>query len=120
MSLLHPSNFGIAGKDLRKKVTESLKLVGLDENIVSKSPFSLSNGHMRLVALAGIIAASPKYLVLDEPSTGLDPKSRNELFKALREIHATGINRCGRNPQYISCIAPCHKGVFHGKGKDSF
>lgn len=86
-----PSNFGISDKELRTKVIESLKLVGLDENIVSKSPFSLSNGHMRLVALAGIIAAGPKYLVLDEPSTGLDPKSRNELFKALQEIRATGI-----------------------------
>lgn len=86
-----PSNFGISGKELRTKVIESLKLVGLDDNIVSKSPFSLSNGHMRLVALAGIIAASPKYLVLDEPSTGLDPKSRKELSKVLEQVHATGI-----------------------------
>ncbi len=86
-----PSNFGVSGQELRSKVSESLKLVGLDENIASKPPFSLSNGHMRLVALAGIIAASPKYLVLDEPSTGLDPKSRKELSKALEQVRATGI-----------------------------
>lgn len=86
-----PLNFGVSGQELRTKVLDSLKLVGLDENIASKSPFSLSNGHMRLVALAGIIAASPKYLVLDEPSTGLDPKSKKELSRALQEVHASGI-----------------------------
>lgn len=85
-----PSNFGRSGEELRLQVSRSLKLVGLDEKIASMSPFSLSNGHMRLVAIAGILAASPKYIVLDEPFTGLGPESRNELFKVLAQAHAIG------------------------------
>ncbi|AGB50467.1 ABC-type cobalt transport system, ATPase component [Methanomethylovorans hollandica DSM 15978] len=86
-----PSNFGTSGQELSLQVSRSLKLVGLDENMASRSPFSLSNGHMRLVAIAGILAASPKYIVLDEPFTGLDPKSRNEMLKVLEQAHATGV-----------------------------
>ncbi len=85
-----PSNFGRSGEELRLQVSRSLKLVGLDEKIASRSPFSLSNGHMRLVAIAGILAASPKYIVLDEPFTGLGPESRNELLKVLAQARAIG------------------------------
>ncbi len=86
-----PSNFGTSGEELRLQVFRSLKLVGLDKKMASRSPFSLSNGQMRLVAIAGILAVRPKYIVLDEPFTGLDPKSRNELLKVLVEAHANGI-----------------------------
>ena len=86
-----PSNFGTSGEELRLQVFRSLKLVGLDEKMASRSPFSLSNGQMRLVAIAGILAASPKYIVLDEPFTGLDPKSRNEMSKVLAQAHVNGI-----------------------------
>lgn len=85
-----PSNFGSSGEELCLQVRSSLKSVGLDEKIASRSPFSLSNGHMRLVAIAGILAASPKYIVLDEPFTGLGPKSRNELLKVLAQVHTSG------------------------------
>lgn len=85
-----PSNFGRSGEELRLQVSRSLKLVGLDEKIASRSPFSLSNGHMRLVAIAGILAASPKYIVLDEPFTGLGPEIRNELLKVLAQARAIG------------------------------
>lgn len=115
-----PSNFGISGKELRTKVIESLKLVGLDENIASKSPFSLSNGHMRLVALAGIIAASPRYLVLDEPSTGLDPKSRKELSKALQEIRATGITVVVVTHNIHHVLPLAMRVFFMEKGKIAF
>jgi len=86
-----PSNFGMSGEELRLQVFRSLKLVGLDEKMASRSPFSLSNGQMRLVAIAGILAVSPKYIVLDEPFTGLGPESRNELSKVLAQAHANGI-----------------------------
>ncbi|WP_370572207.1 ATP-binding cassette domain-containing protein [Methanomethylovorans sp.] len=115
-----PSNFGISGQELRSKVSESLKLVGLDEKIASKSPFSLSNGHMRLVALAGIIAASPKYIVLDEPSTGLDPKGRTELFKALEQVLTGGITvvMITHNLHHVLPLAT--RMVFMERGNISF
>lgn len=115
-----PSNFGISGEELRSKVRESLKLVGLDEKIALRSPFSLSNGHMRLVALAGIIAASPKYIVLDEPSTGLDPKGRKELFKALAQVRASGISvvMVTHNLHHVLPLAT--RVVFMEKGNIAF
>lgn len=115
-----PLNFGISGEELRSKVSRSLKMVGLDEKIASRSPLSLSNGHMRLVALAGILAASPKYIVLDEPSTGLDPKSRKELFKALAQVRASGITvvMITHNPDHVLALAT--RVIFIERGKIAF
>lgn len=115
-----PSNFGVSGEELRSKVSESLKLVGLDEKIASRSPFSLSNGHMRLVALAGIIASSPKYIVLDEPSTGLDPINRKELFKVLAQVRAIGVTivMVTHNVYHVLPIAT--RMVFMERGKIAF
>ena len=73
-----------------EKAKEALKLVGLDESFLEKSPFKLSGGEMRKVAIAGILASNPDVLVLDEPTVGLDPLAKKELIKLLSDIHKQG------------------------------
>lgn len=83
-----PMNFGVNEKDAYERAKESLQLVGLPESILQKSPFDLSGGQMRRVAIAGVLAMGPEVLVLDEPTAGLDPKGRKEmmdLFYSLKE-----------------------------------
>lgn len=73
-----------------EKAKEALKLVGLDESFLEKSPFKLSGGEMRKVAIAGILASNPDVLVLDEPTVGLDPFARKELIDLLKDINKQG------------------------------
>ncbi|WP_078433116.1 energy-coupling factor ABC transporter ATP-binding protein [Metabacillus halosaccharovorans] len=83
-----PMNFGVNEKDAYERARKSLQLVGLPESILQKSPFDLSGGQMRRVAIAGVLAMGPEVLVLDEPTAGLDPKGRKEmmdLFYRLKE-----------------------------------
>ena len=82
-----PSNMGKTGAELDRCVRESAKLVGLGEDTLEKSPFELSGGQKRRVALAGVIAMEPKVLILDEPSAGLDPAGRENLLANIRDIH---------------------------------
>lgn len=86
-----PSNFGIKGKELEARVRETLELVHLDPRLLERSPFSLSGGEMRKVALAGVLALRPAYLVLDEPTAGLDPESRESFREDLRKIRKMGV-----------------------------
>lgn len=83
-----PLNFKL--KDPYEKAKEALKLVGLDESFLDKSPFKLSGGEMRKVAIAGILASDPDVLVLDEPTVGLDPLAKKELIDLLKSIHEKG------------------------------
>lgn len=82
-----PKNMGLQGEALRKRVEASLNAVGLDEEYYEKSPFELSGGQKRRVAIAGVLAMQPDMLILDEPTAGLDPKGREELFLQLKEMH---------------------------------
>ncbi len=86
-----PSNFGIRGEELEKRVHDALSLAHLDAGILDRSPFSLSGGEKRRVALAGILALRPAYLVLDEPTAGLDPEGRAKLLGRLKDIHGKGV-----------------------------
>lgn len=90
-----PKNMGLEEAEIATRVTEALRLVGLDPDAFSeKSPFELSGGEKRRAALAGILAMRPKYLVLDEPMAGLDPRGRREilsLIESLRGEFGTGI-----------------------------
>ena len=87
-----PRNLGVGGDELDKRVRESMEKVGLDyETFAHKSPFHLSGGQQRRVALAGILAMEPQVLVLDEPIAGLDPKGRADMLSMVHELHASGL-----------------------------
>ncbi|KZE43790.1 energy-coupling factor transporter ATPase [Brevibacillus parabrevis] len=83
-----PSNFELPEAMVDARVREALEIVGLDyEKVKDRSPFHMSGGQMRRVALAGVLAMQPKVLVLDEPTAGLDPEGRNLILKAIYRIH---------------------------------
>lgn len=82
-----PKNFGLSDEDAEKKARYAAKLVGLDDDMLEKSPFRISGGQMRRVAIAGILAMEPDMLVLDEPTRGLDPKGSNEMMALFNELH---------------------------------
>ena len=80
-----PRNLGISEAEIAERVSEAAGFVGIDEDLLDKSPFDLSGGQKRRVAIAGIIAMRPEVLVLDEPAAGLDPRGRREILGKLRE-----------------------------------
>lgn len=81
-----PRNMNISKVEAQQRAYEAIELVGLPESIYDYSPFELSGGQKRRVAIAGILAMQPEYLVLDEPTAGLDPKSAEELLKMLKSL----------------------------------
>ena len=86
-----PQNFGVPKDKAEEIAKEKLAIVGLDESIYDKSPFELSGGQMRRVAIAGILAIEPEILVLDEPTAGLDPAGRKELMALFETLHKNGM-----------------------------
>ena len=86
-----PQNFGVSIEEAEAIAREKLALVGIDESLFERSPFELSGGQMRRVAIAGILAMEPKILVLDEPTAGLDPIGRKELMTLFKKLHQDGI-----------------------------
>lgn len=75
-----PRNLGLTKEEVEERVIEALKIVGLDETYYKKSPFELSGGEKRRAAIAGVLAMEPEYLVLDEPTAGLDPRGREDIL----------------------------------------
>ena len=86
-----PQNFGVSVEEAEVIAREKIALVGIDESLFERSPFELSGGQMRRVAIAGILAMEPKILVLDEPTAGLDPIGRKELMTLFKKLHQDGI-----------------------------
>ena len=86
-----PQNFGVSEEDAEQLAREKLALVGIDESLFDRSPFELSGGQMRRVAIAGILAMEPAILVLDEPTAGLDPLGRKELMNLFKKLHQSGM-----------------------------
>ena len=86
-----PQNFGVSEEEAKKIAREKLALVGIDESLFERSPFELSGGQMRRVAIAGILAMEPTVLVLDEPTAGLDPLGRKELMTLFKKLHLAGM-----------------------------
>ncbi len=82
-----PKNFGVSEEEAKDRARKCIKLVGLSEEYLSRSPFNLSGGEKKRVSIAGILAMEPDILVLDEPTSGLDPKGRDNLLQLFKEIH---------------------------------
>lgn len=82
-----PRNMGLAEEEIDERVREAAAFVGIDEESLEKSPFELSGGQKRRVAIAGVIAMRPEVLILDEPTAGLDPRGRNEILGRIQEYH---------------------------------
>ena len=82
-----PKNMGFSDEEIDKRVRESAALVGLKEKHLTRSPFDLSGGQKRRVAIAGVLAMNPKVLILDEPTAGLDPKGRDEILAKIKKLH---------------------------------
>ena len=80
---------GLGEEEAKKRALEAARLVGLDEKLLAKSPFDLSGGEKRRVAIAGIIAMQPEVLVLDEPTAGLDPVGRDTVLSMIKEYRAS-------------------------------
>jgi len=82
-----PLNFGVPLEEAKKRARQTIKMVGLSDEYLMKSPFDLSGGQMRRVAIAGILAMNPQVLVLDEPTAGLDPRGRFEIMEMFYKLH---------------------------------
>ena len=87
-----PKNMGLDDEEVARRVKEAAQFVGLSDELLEKSPFELSGGQKRRVAIAGVMAMHPRVLVLDEPAAGLDPEGRDTILSQIQEYHqATGI-----------------------------
>ncbi len=84
-----PKNFKNTEEEALEKAKNAAKIVGIDESLYNQSPFRISGGQMRRVAVAGILAMEPEILVLDEPTRGLDPKGRKDLMQIFNSLHQT-------------------------------
>lgn len=82
-----PKNQGFSEEEVKERAREALQLVGFPEEFYDKSPFQLSGGQKRRVAIAGVLAMNPEYLILDEPAAGLDPIGRTEILDQIKKLH---------------------------------
>ncbi len=82
-----PKNMGLDEDEIDRRVRETARLVGLKDDLLEKSPFDLSGGQKRRVAIAGVMAMEPKVLILDEPTAGLDPHGRDRILRLIKEYH---------------------------------
>ena len=82
-----PRNLGLAEEEIQRRCREALEITGLTESQYELSPFELSGGQKRRAAIAGVLAMEPEILILDEPTAGLDPRGRDDIFECLRMLH---------------------------------
>lgn len=82
-----PKNMGLSEEEIDTRVRETARLVGIKDELLEKSPFELSGGQKRRVAIAGVMAMRPKVLILDEPTAGLDPKGRDNILQKIKDYH---------------------------------
>lgn len=118
-----PMNYGVSEEEARQRAHDVIKLVRLDEAVLQHSPFNLSGGQMRRVAIAGILAMNPDVLVLDEPTAGLDPQGQHEMmemFKTLHQEYGKTIVLVTHDmnlvAQYAEEMIVMHRGVMKLKG----
>ena len=124
-----PGNMGLDRDEIDRRVRESAALVGLTEEQLEKSPFELSGGQKRRVAIAGVIAMEPKVLILDEPTAGLDPRGREAILAQLRSYHkqkgntvilvSHSMEEIARNVDRIVVMSHSHK-LMDGPPEEGF
>ncbi|MFG6497396.1 energy-coupling factor ABC transporter ATP-binding protein [Fictibacillus sp. UD] len=124
-----PRNFGVSEEEAKKTASKVIEMVGLPQSVLTKSPFDLSGGQMRRVAIAGVLAMSPEVLILDEPTAGLDPSGRVEIMELFYGLHEKNnlttilvTHSMEDASRYADEIAVMHKGelYLHGKPSDIF
>ena len=124
-----PRNQGLSEEECEKNAREALELVGFPEKYYKQSPFELSGGQKRRVAIAGVLAMKPKVLILDEPTAGLDPKGRDEILDQIAKLHKeTGMtvvlvsHSMEDVARYVERIIVMNKGekMFDGTPKEVF
>lgn len=118
-----PMNFGVSEEEAKKRAKEVIKQVGLSEDYLQKSPFDLSGGQMRRVAIAGVLAMKPDVIVLDEPTAGLDPRGRKEIMEMFYQLHKEKqlstilvTHSMEDAARYADQIVVMHKGEVYKKG----
>ncbi|MBP3746206.1 MAG: energy-coupling factor transporter ATPase [Ruminococcus sp.] len=87
-----PKNMGLSDEEIKQRVLETAEDIGLSEELMERSPFELSGGQKRRVAIAGVMAMRPKVLILDEPTAGLDPAGRDQIFAQIKKYHERNKN----------------------------
>lgn len=118
-----PMNFGVSEEEAKQRARIAIKQVGLSEEILMKSPFDLSGGQMRRVAIAGVLAMGPDVIVLDEPTAGLDPRGRKEIMDMFHALHQERklstilvTHSMEDASRYADQIVIMHKGEVYKKG----
>ncbi|WP_066301455.1 energy-coupling factor ABC transporter ATP-binding protein [Bacillus sp. FJAT-29937] len=118
-----PMNFGVSEEEAKKRARIAIKQVGLADEILEKSPFDLSGGQMRRVAIAGVLAMEPDVIVLDEPTAGLDPRGRKEIMDMFHALHQERnlstilvTHSMEDASRYADQIVIMHKGEVYKKG----
>ena len=113
-----PMNYGVSEEEAKVRAHDVIKMVGLDESVLSQSPFNLSGGQMRRVAIAGILAMDPEIIVLDEPTAGLDPQGAKQmmgLFEMLNKKHGKTILVVTHDMEHVLDYCDEVVVVEHGK-----
>ncbi|MDO5478879.1 MAG: energy-coupling factor transporter ATPase [Clostridia bacterium] len=113
-----PKNLGIGADEIDKRVREAAKMTNISEELFEKSPFELSGGQKRRVAIAGILSMKPKMLILDEPAAGLDPGGREEILGQIKKMHSEyGITVVLVSHSMEDVAEICEKVIVMAKGK---
>jgi energy-coupling factor transport system ATP-binding protein len=123
-----PRNMGLPEGEVKERVEEALAMVGLAWEIADRSPFELSGGQKRRVAIAGVLAMRPKYLILDEPTAGLDPMGREEILEEIRALQRQGVtvvlvsHNMEEVARLVTRLAVMHDGriIAHGTPEEVF
>ncbi|MBE3519858.1 MAG: energy-coupling factor transporter ATPase [Firmicutes bacterium] len=112
-----PKNLGVPAEEIEERVREAMALVGLPDSLMKRSPFELSGGQLRRVALAGVLAMRPEVLVLDEPTAGLDPLGKREILGHIRRLHERGLTvvMVSHNMEEVARLADRLVVLDHGR-----
>ena len=112
-----PKNQGLPAEEIDRRVRKAMTYVHLDyDKYAERSPFELSGGQMRRVAIAGVLAMEPRYLILDEPAAGLDPKGRDRILGMVKDLHAAGVTVVMVSHSMDDCARLASRMIVMSKG----